>query len=77
MARGDMDAARMEQIRSQEMVSFLFKYGGLPTGKAIMRIIGLDCGGVRSPLKDLSEEQYNELVKGLEQIGFFDYCSKI
>lgn len=74
---GDMEAARREQIRSQEMVSFLFKYGGIPTGKAIMRIIGLDCGGVRLPMRDITKEQYDELAKGLEQIGFFDYCSKI
>lgn len=74
---GDISAARKEQIRSQEMVSFLLKYGGIPTGKAIMKIIGLDCGSVRSPLKDLSKEQYDELVNGLKQIGFFDYCSKI
>ena len=74
---GDMDAARMEQIRSQEMVSFLFKYGGLPTGKAIMRIIGLDCGGVRPPLQNLSKQHYDELADGLERIGFLVYCSKI
>ncbi len=74
---GDMDAARMEQTRSQEMVSFLFKYGGLPTGKAIMRIIGLDCGGVRSPLRDLSKQQYDELADGLKRIGFPDYCSRV
>ncbi|MFC1718550.1 dihydrodipicolinate synthase family protein [Candidatus Poribacteria bacterium] len=74
---GDVDAARMEQIRAQEMVSFLFKYGGLSTGKAIMKIIGLDCGGVRSPLRDLSKQQYDELADGLKRIGFFDYCSKI
>ena len=74
---GDISAARKEQVRSQEMVSFLLKYGGIPTGKAMMKIIGLDCGGVRSPLKDLSKEQYDELANGLKQIGFFDYCSKV
>jgi N-acetylneuraminate lyase len=74
---GNIDDARKKQVLSQEMVSFLFKYGGLPTGKAIMRIIGLDCGGVRPPLRDLSKEQYNELARGLEQIEFFDFCSKV
>lgn len=74
---GDMDDARKAQVRSQEMISFLFKYGGLPAGKAIMKIIGLDCGGVRPPLRDLSKEQYDELTKGLERIGFFDFCSKV
>ncbi len=74
---GDMDAARKGQARSQEMVALLYKYGGLATGKAIMRAIGLDCGGVRPPLRSLSEEQYNQLADDLKRIGFFDYCSKV
>ena len=74
---GDMETARQKQVCSQEMVSFLFKYGGLSTGKAIMKLVGLDCGGVRPPLHDLSKKQYNELASGLKSIGFFDYCSKM
>jgi N-acetylneuraminate lyase len=72
---GDMDTAQKEQARSQDMVALLHKYGGA-TGKAIMKIIGLDCGGARPPLRNLSKEQYDELANDLERIGFFDYCSK-
>ena len=74
---GDMATAQKQQARSQDMVAVLHKFGGLPAGKAIMKIIGLDCGGVRPPLRSLSKKQYDELTNELEQIGFFDYCSKI
>jgi len=73
---GDMISARREQVRAQKMVSILLKYGGLPAGKAIMRMIGLDCGGVRPPLRDLSKGERDDLAAELQQIGFFDYCSK-
>lgn len=74
---GDMDAAHKDQVRIQDMVAVLRKYDGTPGGKAIMKIIGLDCGGVRLPLRNLSKKQYSELANDLEKIGFFDYCSKV
>lgn len=73
---GNMATAQKEQAHAQDMVAILYNYGGLPAGKAIMKIIGIDCGGVRPPLRSLSKEQYNKLASELEQIGFFDYCSK-
>lgn len=74
---GDMASAQKDQGRSRDIVTILHKFGGLPTGKAIMKITGLDCGGVRPPLRNLSKVQYNELSGYLDQIGFFDHCSKV
>lgn len=74
---GDMAAAQKEQSRAQDVVALLHKYGGIPTGKAIMKLIGLDCGGVRSPLQGLSEEQCNNLRRDLDHVGLFNFCSKM
>lgn len=72
---GDIESARADQSRAIDVVSLLHKYGG-GTGKAIMKITGVDCGPVRPPLRNLSDEQQAELRADLEHIGFFDYCSR-
>jgi len=72
---GDMATARAEQARSSDMIAVLLKFGGIPAGKSIMKMIGIDCGPVRLPLRNLSREKYGELRSELESIGFFNYCS--
>ncbi len=71
---GDMAAAQKEQARAMEMVNVLKNFGVLPAGKAIMKMIGLDCGPVRLPLRTLTNEQSDRLHADLEDIGFFTYC---
>lgn len=44
-------------------VRLLQAYGGLPCGKALMRLQGLDLGGVRLPLRPLAGERQRELVE--------------
>ncbi len=71
---GDMATAQKEQARAMEMVNVLRNFGVLPAGKAIMKMIGLDCGPLRSPLRTLTDEQSDRLHAHLEDIGFFTYC---
>ncbi|CAN5814711.1 dihydrodipicolinate synthase family protein [soil metagenome] len=70
--RGDLITAQAEQARANAMIDILIRYGGLTAGKAIMRLIGLDCGPVRLPLSDLSATQSEALRRDLEGVGFFD-----
>ncbi|NBV86503.1 MAG: dihydrodipicolinate synthetase [Verrucomicrobia bacterium] len=74
-AAGDLLAAQAEQARANAMISILLRFGGLPSGKSIMRLIGLDCGQVRLPLRSLSEASEKSLRNDLEKIGFFEFCS--
>lgn len=74
--RGDLATARAEQLRAVEMVQTLLRHGGLPAFKAVMKMIRVDCGPVRPPLRDLSLEERHRLHQDLERIGFFDYCSR-
>lgn len=75
-AAGDLPAARTAQGRAVAMIDVMAKAGGLPAGKAIMRMIGLDCGPVRLPLRDLSAAEYLQMERSLDEIGFRDFCSR-
>jgi len=72
---GDLETAQAEQRNVVGMVGVLIKYGGISAGKAIMKMIGIDCGPVRPPLSNLSGENYNKAYAELSSIGFFSYCS--
>ena len=75
---GDVAAARADQAKSQELVRLMRDAGGVvPAGKAMMKMIGVDCGPVRTPLRNLSARRYDKLRADLEAIGFFQYCSKV
>ncbi|MHC5057801.1 MAG: dihydrodipicolinate synthase family protein [Planctomycetota bacterium] len=75
-ARGDMDAARADQLRSAELVVLLRRFGGLAAGKAMMGLAGMDCGPPRLPLRDLGEDERREMREALERIGFFEWCCR-
>ena len=60
-----------------DFIAVLDRHGGLAPGKSVMKLIGLDCGPVRLPLRALTERDEQSLRDGLERIGFFDYASKL
>ena len=74
---GDIKRARADQSRAIAVVDLLHRYGGVPTGKAIMAMVGVDCGPVRPPFRNLSADQLAELRAGLERVGFFEFCSRM
>ena len=74
-ANGDLLTAQAEQARANAMISILLRFGGLASGKSVMRLIGLDCGPVRLPGRSLSEAQEAELRSELDKVGFFEFCS--
>lgn len=72
MKKGDMDTARKLQMRSIEVVKIIIKYGGgVRGGKAIMNLIGIDCGQCRLPIAQFSEQEYKSLKEDLAKIDFF------
>lgn len=74
---GDLATARKEQGRARDFISILHRHGGLSAGKSVMKLIGVDCGPVRLPLRQLTPAQEETLRRELEQVGFFDYCCKV
>lgn len=75
--RGDLAAARRDQSRAMDFIAVLDKHGGLAAGKSVMKLIGLDCGPVRLPLRAVPAATEASLREGLEKIGFFEYASKV
>ncbi|MFM7770044.1 MAG: dihydrodipicolinate synthase family protein, partial [Bacteroidota bacterium] len=53
---GDLKKAGYLQQDSINMIRLLGKYGGIATGKAYMKLIGLDCGDFRLPVKNMQAD---------------------
>ena len=71
---GDMAEARKWQARSVELIRIIVRYRGFAGQKAVMKLIGLDCGPTRLPLDPLSAEELDALRGQLDAIGFFDWA---
>lgn len=70
---GDLAKAREYQLYSVEIVKVIVKYGGgVRGGKAIMNLLGIPCGECRAPMHKFTPEEYENLRKDLEAIGFFE-----
>ena len=52
-AYDDLPTARAEQRQSVAHVEVLLEHGVLRTGKAMMSLIGVDCGPIRPPFKPI------------------------
>lgn len=71
----DMKSAGDSQTNAQDFIKVMTEFGGLPAGKAMMKLIGLDCGPVRLPLRSLNAQQEEGLRERLHSLGFFEYAS--
>lgn len=70
---GDIQKARELQQFSVQIVEIIMKYGGgVRGGKAIMELIGINCGPCRSPLKQLTRDEKRSLRTDLKEAGFFE-----
>lgn len=76
-AASDLEAVRLEQSRSQAIVRAFVPYGARGAQKAIMKMIGIDCGPSRLPIGSLTASQYEALESELRRIGFFEWIKPI
>lgn len=74
---GDAALAIKLQMQSIEMIQLLGKYGGIGTGKAYMKLIGLDCGGFRLPVKNMTEQDFQKFKEETNKIQFEDFSAKM
>jgi N-acetylneuraminate lyase len=72
---GNQEEARRLQNLSIKMISLLGKYGGMGTGKAFMKYIGLDCGEFRLPVKNLDASTYSLFEKEVKALGIDNLLS--
>jgi N-acetylneuraminate lyase len=70
-ARNDLETARAEQRKSVELVEILFEHGVMRAGKAIMSLLGIDCGPIRPPLKTVERDELKAIYEKLRGLDVF------
>ncbi|MDP3916123.1 MAG: dihydrodipicolinate synthase family protein [Bacteroidota bacterium] len=73
---GDLATARKLQQMSIDMIRLLGKYGGIATGKAYMKYVGLDMGQFRLPVKNTWVENYGKFVDDVNSLNMQQFFSK-
>jgi len=75
---GDIDRARDLQRTSRQMVRTLRSITGdfLPAAKAVMAMVGQDCGPVRPPLATLTPSNVEAVREGLDRLGFEEFRNR-
>jgi len=74
--KGEMQTAQLLQQQSIEMIRLLGKYGGIATGKAYMKLIGMDCGEFRLPVNNMSPQEFELFKKDVEALNFGSFSSR-
>ncbi len=73
---GNLREAQKLQQMSIDMITLLDKYGGMATGKAYMKLVGMDCGKFRSPVRNMTDKMFEDFVKDVEHLGISHLFSK-
>ena len=74
---GNIDEARRLQGISMKVIGLLARTTCFISAlKEVMNMIGFSLGGVRSPLRNIEAAKIAGLRNDLEELGFFDLCSK-
>lgn len=75
--QGNLIEARKLQQMSINMIMLLGKYGGIATGKAYMKYIGLDMGQFRLPIKNMPAENYEKFAEDVHSLNMQELFSKV
>lgn len=75
-ADGELEAARAQQRFVQQVVDTFVPFGHRAAQKAIMNMVGPDCGPCRLPVMTLPADRQSSLHAALEKIGFFDAATR-
>jgi N-acetylneuraminate lyase len=72
----ELEKARTLQMTSINMIRLLGKYGGMATGKAYMKLVGMDCGEFRLPINNMGIKQFENFKNEVMDLNFSEFCSK-
>lgn len=73
---GNLQKAGELQQKAIHMIELLGKYGGIATGKAYMKYIGLDCGEFRPPVANMSDADFRKFTSEVKSLQLEEYFSK-
>jgi N-acetylneuraminate lyase len=69
---GDDATARRLQADSVRLVRTIAKYSYLPAAKSVMGMLGIECGPMRSPIRNLTEEEKEALQRELKELAIVE-----
>lgn len=72
----DLEQARSLQQKSIDMIRLLGKYGGISVGKAYMKLLGLDCGEFRLPVRNMSASDFEKFREDVDKLLFHTFKSR-
>ena len=73
---GHIEEARVHQQLSMQFVRHLITYGGgVAGGKPLMKLVGIDCGPVRSPARNIPHIELKTFHEEIKNLGLFDYLN--
>lgn len=73
--RGDLETARMEQLRSARIVRKLFDVSYVAAAKEVMNFVGVPVGPPRLPCRSIDDQTKKKLRMDLEEMGFFEWVA--
>ncbi len=71
LVAGDLVQARARQLQAALMVKTLADFGFLAASKAVMKLIGVDCGPMRPPIASLTDSETRSLAEKLARFDVF------
>lgn len=72
---GNLEQANALQQKAIDMITLLGKYGGIATGKAYMKLVDVDCGEFRLPVRNMDQTVFEAFRKEVESLGFDGFKS--
>lgn len=72
----ELEQARSLQQKSIDMIRLLGKYGGISVGKAYMKLLGLDCGEFRLPVRNMSASDFEKFRDDVDKLHFKTFKSR-
>lgn len=73
--KNDLKTAQQLQQKSIDFIRLLGKYGGIATGKAYMKLVGIDCGEFRLPVKNMDAQQFELFKADVQKLNFDNFKS--
>jgi N-acetylneuraminate lyase len=74
--KGENDTVLQLQKEADSMYKIILAYNNIIAGKEIMRIIGMDCGPVRIPLKALTPAEKETFFRKISDTSLFAYTTQ-
>lgn len=75
--KNDLNTAIELQQKSIDFIRLLGKYGGIATGKAYMKIVGMDCGEFRLPVKNMDISKFDQFKTDVKNLDFQAFKSAL